>query len=72
MTLDEIYQRGIIQISPMTHSQNEAIRKLNEIQKLLDDGKGQKAEHFILDALTWLICDRIDEVKAQSDGHGTN
>jgi hypothetical protein len=66
----ELYQHGIIQISPLTHPQNEAIRKLNEIQKLLDDGKGQKAEHFILDALTWLICDRIDELKAQRDGDG--
>lgn len=47
--------------------QNEAIQKLNEIQKLLDDGEDQSAIHFVIDAVAWLINDRVDQLKKQRD-----
>lgn len=56
-----------IEIPKLTPSQNEAIQKLNEIQKLLDDGKDQSAIHFVIDAVTWLINDRVDQLSKQRD-----
>lgn len=53
----------IIEIPKLTPSQCEADQKLNEIQKLLDDGKDQKTIHFLIDAITWLINDRVDQLK---------
>ncbi len=58
----------IIEIPKLTSSQCEADQKLNEIRKLLDDGKYQKTIHFIIDAISWLINDRVDQLKKQRDG----
>ena len=57
-----------IETPKLTPSQNEAIQKLNEIRKLLDDGKDQSAIHFVIDAVAWLVNDRVDQLKKQRDG----
>ena len=59
----------IIEIPKLTSSQHEAIQKLDEIQKLLDNGKSQGSIHFVIDAIAWLINDRVDQLKKQRDNH---
>ena len=58
----------IIEIPKLTPSQCEADQKLNEIKKLLDNGEYQKPINFILDATTWLINDRVNQLKKQRGG----